>query len=96
MRKIDHPANCVGVVTVKWSVQNDDTKTVYSQTFGFRACWLNKDAVKKLKEAIQTKIRILVEGDKTYFGITENSIVRYSSSVKMIGCDFVLEAKSKE
>lgn len=46
MRKIDHPANCVGVVTVKWSVQNDDTKTVYSQTFGFRACWLNKDAVK--------------------------------------------------
>lgn len=96
MRKIDHPANCVGVVTVKWSVQNDDTKTVYSQTFGFRVCWLNKDAVKKLKEAIQTKIRILVEGDKTYFGITENSIVRYSSSVKMIGCDFVLEAKSKE
>ncbi|MBF0950270.1 MAG: hypothetical protein HXK22_00490 [Alloprevotella tannerae] len=94
MRKMDNPANCVGVVTVKWSVQNDDVKAVYSNTFGFRACWLNKDAVKKLKEAIQTKIRILVEGDKTYFGITESSIVRYSSSVKMIGCDFVLENES--
>ena len=35
MRKIDHPANCVGVVIVKLSVQNDDTKTVYSQTYGF-------------------------------------------------------------
>lgn len=92
---MDHPANCVGVVTVKWSVQNDDTKTVYSHTFGFLSCWLNKDAVKKLKETIQAKIRILVEGDKTYFGITESSIVRYSSSVKMIGCDFVLEEKSK-
>lgn len=91
---MDNPANCVGVVTVKWSVQNDDVKAVYSNTFGFRACWLNKDAVKKLKEAIQTKIRILVEGDKTYFGITESSIVRYSSSVKMIGCDFVLENES--
>lgn len=96
MRKIDHPANCVGVVTVKLSVQNDDTKTVYSQTFGFWSCWPDKDAVKKLKEAIRAKIMKIVERDKTYFGITENSIVRYSSSVKMIGCDFVLEAKSKE
>lgn len=50
MRKIDHPANCVGVVTVKWSVQNDETKTVYSQTFGFVSGWLNKDAIKKQKE----------------------------------------------
>ena len=96
MRKIDHPANCVGVVTVKLSVQNDDTKTVYSQTFGFWSCWPDKDAVKKLKEAIRAKIMKIVERDKTYFGITESSIVRYSSSVKMIGCDFVLEAKSKE
>ncbi|WP_314801394.1 hypothetical protein [Alloprevotella tannerae] len=96
MRKIDQPANCVGVVTVKLSVQNDDTKTVYRHTFGFWSCWPDKDAVKKLKEAIRAKIMKIVERDKTYFGITENSIVRYSSSVKMIGCDFVLEAKSKE
>lgn len=96
MRKIVHPANCVGVVTVKLSVQNDDTKTVYRHTFGFCSCWPDKDAVKKLKEAIRAKIMKIVERDKTYFGITENSIVRYSSSVKMIGCDFVLEAKSKE
>ena len=47
MRKIDHPANCVGVVTVKLSVQNNDTKTVYSQTYGFVSRWLNKDAIKK-------------------------------------------------
>lgn len=96
MRKTDHPANCVGVVTVKLSVQNDDTKIVYSQTYGFVSGWQNKDAVKKLKGQLHASMRKLVEGDKTYFGITENSIVRYSSSVKMIGCDFVLEAKSKE
>lgn len=96
MRKIDQPANCVGVVTVKWSVQNDDTKTVYSQTFGFVSGWLNKDAIKKQKEQLHALMRKNVERDKTYFGITESSIVRYSSSVKMIGCDFVLEAKSKE
>ena len=67
MRKIDHPANCVGVVTVKWSVQNDDTKTVYSQTFGFVSGWLNKDAIKKQKEQLHALMRKIVERDKTYF-----------------------------
>lgn len=96
MRKIDHPANCVGVVTVKWSVQNDGVKIVYSQEVGFSSCWMNKEALEKLKEEVQTQIRKFVERDKTYFGITESSIIRYSSSVKIIGCDIVLRNKTEE
>ena len=50
MRKIDHPANCVGVVTVKWSVQNDDTKTVYSPTLGSLAGLLAEQRCSKKAE----------------------------------------------
>ncbi|MCG2651922.1 hypothetical protein JJE63_01045 [Alloprevotella tannerae] len=96
MRKIDQPANCVGVVTVKWTVQNDGMKTVYSQEVGFASAWMNKEALKKLKEEVQTQVRKFVEKNKYSFDITESSIIRYSSSVKMIGCDIVLRNKAEE
>ncbi len=47
MRKIDQPANCVGVVTVKWTVQNGDTKTVCSQEVGFASGWMNIEKPKR-------------------------------------------------
>ena len=96
MRKIDQPANCVGVVSVKWTVQNGDTKTVYSQEVGFASGWMNKEALKNLKEEVQTQVRKFVEKNKPSFDITESSIIRYSSSVKMIGCDIVLRNKAEE
>ena len=83
-------ANCVGVVTVRWSVVNGCLKTVYMQEFGFACAFPTKKGRKELKKSIQKQLQKMVEKDKAHFKIDEKSVVRFSSSIKIMGCDFVL------
>ena len=83
-------ANCVGVVTVRWSVVNGCLKTVYMQEFGFVCKFPTKKERKELKESVQKQLQKMVEKDKAHFKIDEKSVVRFSSSIKIMGCDFVL------
>lgn len=91
MKKEEIPsANCVGVVTVRWSVVNRCVKTVYMQEFGFVCAFPTKKRRKELKESVQKQLQQMVEKGKAHFNIDENSVVRFSSSIKIMGCDFVL------
>ena len=67
MRKIDQPANCVGVVTVKWAVQNDGMKTVYSQEVGFASAWMNKEALKKTKRRSTNTSQEVCRKEQVFF-----------------------------
>ena len=91
MKKEEFPsANCVGVVTVRWSVVNRCVKTVYMQEFGFACAFPTKKQQKDIKESVQKQLQQMVEKGKAHFNIDENSVVRFSSSIKIMGCDFVL------
>ena len=95
-RAVNHPKNCVGVITVRWSVINGNVKTVCSQAFGFNCGYPTKREAKELKEDIQNKLQQLVEKDKAHFDINDNSVVRFSSSIKLLGCDMFLKEENKE
>lgn len=91
MKKEEFPStNCVGVVTVRWSVRNGGIKTVYELRFGFCSLYPTKKQQKDIKESTQKRLQKMVKKDKAHFKIDENSVVRFSSSIKIMGCDFIL------
>lgn len=91
MKKVkNHSTNCVGVITVRWSVTNEDVKSIYGEIFGFCSKFPTETEQKKMKENVQKKVQEVVENNKANFKIDKNSVVRFSSSIKLIGCEFLL------
>ena len=43
-----------------------------------------------MKENVQKKIQEVVENNKAHFKIDKNSVVHFSSSIKLIGCEYLL------
>ena len=95
-RAVSHPKNCVGVITVRWSVINGNVKIVYSQAFGFNGGYPTKRERKELKENVHNRLKQLVEKGKVHFDIDDNSVVRFSSSIKLLGCNMILKNENEE
>ena len=91
MKKVkNHSTNCVGVITVRWSVTNEDVKSIYGEIFGFCSKFPTETEQKHPHHTLPPPLPSPPANNKANFKIDKNSVVRFSSSIKLIGCEFLL------